>query len=113
MNPKKVNWVMKNSNGPFFNLWEAHCFNGNKYLETFEKGIDPNDILPYGHSYGIQLSAADYKKYYLKYVRIEKNNIKNIDIERNITTGEINSDHDMARLLDDIEMSVNLFLKGE
>lgn len=113
MKPKKVNWVMKNSNDPFFNLWEANCYNGNKYFETFEKGIDPNDILPYGHSHGIQLSADDYRKYYLNYVKIEKNNIKNINVERNISTSSIYSETDMDVLMNEIEISVNLFLKGE
>lgn len=115
MKPKKVKWVMKNSSDPIFNLWEAHCYNGNKYKETFPKEVDPNDILPYGNSHGTQLSANDYRKYYLKYVKhnvqIEQNNEVTI---KPISITDIKDESDMDELLKEIGLDVdNILFKGE
>lgn len=59
---KEVKWIMIDDSYPSFNLWKIQCQNGNTYVESFRKNVDPNDILPRGHVYSDENSYIDIYK---------------------------------------------------
>lgn len=102
-----VNWVMVDDRHPIFNVWKAFIKNGNSYIESFVKGVDPNETKHYGN-FGEQLKKTENRKTYsptasstsafkLNNVDFRSNPYKYMIKEREISIDEICEELDLDR----------------